>query len=152
MSEDYDPRFHFCTPPGGPKKVSESLGSILFGDRIFTSPLTLRMLENSACNILCQTSFPAPDAENSDVAFVNNVIASSYSMNWLVDGLPAARIRLDPQSGEKFYSVGFELGAVEDVGVPVLNTHFDIVVEYHVTSPPTLLWVSFCLGVLFGMC
>lgn len=34
----YDKRFHFCSPEGGPKKQAESLGSVLFGDRIFTSP------------------------------------------------------------------------------------------------------------------
>lgn len=34
----YDERFHFCSPEGGPKKQAESLGSVLFGDRIFTSP------------------------------------------------------------------------------------------------------------------
>jgi transmembrane 9 superfamily protein 2/4 len=33
----YDERFHFCQPEGGPKKQTESLGSVLFGDRIFTS-------------------------------------------------------------------------------------------------------------------
>lgn len=34
----YDERFHFCKPEGGPQTQSESLGSILFGDRIFSSP------------------------------------------------------------------------------------------------------------------
>lgn len=34
----YDERFHFCVPEGGAKKQAESLGSVLFGDRIFTSP------------------------------------------------------------------------------------------------------------------
>jgi hypothetical protein len=34
----YHPVFDFCTPEGGPKKQGESLGSILFGDRIYTSP------------------------------------------------------------------------------------------------------------------
>lgn len=34
----YDERFHFCAPEGGAKKQAESLGSVLFGDRIFTSP------------------------------------------------------------------------------------------------------------------
>ena len=30
----YYPKFHFCTPKGGAKKQLESLGSIIFGDRI----------------------------------------------------------------------------------------------------------------------
>lgn len=39
ISDDYyHPKFHFCEPQGGPVKQPESLGSILFGDRIFNSP------------------------------------------------------------------------------------------------------------------
>lgn len=40
----YDERFHFCKPEGGPEKQSESLGSILFGDRIFSSPFEVLFL------------------------------------------------------------------------------------------------------------
>ena len=40
----YNPAFHFCRPEGGPKKEPESLGSILFGDRIFNSPYDVRRL------------------------------------------------------------------------------------------------------------
>jgi transmembrane 9 superfamily protein 2/4 len=131
---DYDPRFHFCQPQDGPVKQSESLGSILFGDRIFSSPLSLKMIQNSTCNVLCRARVPAPIdvALTSDTQFINEKIVDSYSMNWLIDGLPAARIRIDPQSGEKFYSIGFELGSVDNAGTPLLNTHYDIVVEYHV--------------------
>jgi len=131
---DYEPRFHFCVPPGGPKKQSESLGSILFGDRIFSSALSLKMLENSTCNVLCTTSVPAAVDGVSDGQFINEKIAESYSMNWLIDGLPAARIHIDPQSGEQFYSVGFELGILDNDGTPHLHTHYDIVVEYHVQT------------------
>jgi transmembrane 9 superfamily protein 2/4 len=38
----YDSRFHFCPPEGGAKKQAESLGSVLFGDRIFTSPFKVK--------------------------------------------------------------------------------------------------------------
>lgn len=38
IDDYYYPSFHFCEPEGGPKKQSESLGAILFGDRIFNSP------------------------------------------------------------------------------------------------------------------
>lgn len=44
----YDERFHFCKPEGGPQTQSESLGSILFGDRIFSSPFDVR-LYHSTC-------------------------------------------------------------------------------------------------------
>ena len=134
---DYDSRFHFCQPPNGPKKQSESLGSILFGDRIFTSPISLKMLENSTCNVLCRSEIPAPTEEDyGDGAFINELIQDSYSMNWLIDGLPAARVRIDPQTGERFYSVGFELGSLDGGTEPILNNHYDIIVDFHVTLLP----------------
>ncbi|CAO3658040.1 unnamed protein product [Rhizopus stolonifer] len=39
----YDERFHFCQPQGGPRTQPESLGSVLFGDRILTSPFKLSL-------------------------------------------------------------------------------------------------------------
>ena len=134
MIVDYDPRFHFCQPENGPKKQSESLGSILFGDRIFSSPLSLKMLENSTCNVLCQSDIPAStEEEDGDGKFINELIQDGYSMNWLIDGLPAARVRIDPQTDERFYSVGFELGSVYDADEHLFNNHYDIIVDFHVT-------------------
>jgi len=99
------------------------------------------MLENSTCNILCRTTIPATASDalgsisgSNDASFVNARVAESYNLNWLIDGLPAARVWIDRQSGERFYSVGFELGTVDDAGSPMLNTHYDIVVEYHVRT------------------
>jgi transmembrane 9 superfamily member 2/4 len=94
------------------------------------------MLEDSNCNLLCQTTIPGPEdrGDVGDGAFINELIREGYNMNWLIDGLPAARSRLDTQSGEKFYSVGFELGSLDDSGSPVLNNHYDIIVEYHVPT------------------
>ncbi len=45
----YDPRFHFCQPRAGPQAVSEGLGSALFGDRIYTTPLGVRAASASDC-------------------------------------------------------------------------------------------------------
>jgi transmembrane 9 superfamily member 2/4 len=137
LTVDYDPRFHFCRPANGPKKQSESLGSILFGDRIFSSPISVKMLENSTCEVLCQTEIPAPTEEgDGDGVFINELIQEGYSMNWLIDGLPAARIRIDAQTEERFYSFGFELGFVDTSGEPILNNHYDIIVDFHVLPLP----------------
>lgn len=38
----YDERFHFCMPDSAPEKQAESLGSILFGDRILTSAFKVK--------------------------------------------------------------------------------------------------------------
>jgi transmembrane 9 superfamily member 2/4 len=123
----YNPEFHFCQPDGGPKTVSESLGSILFGDRIFTSPFELRMGDNQTCQ-------PIPGCgevtfEGQDGALVNQRILQHYNMNWLIDGLPAGQVKED--NGVRFETPGFPLGQVDEAGESYLNNHYDIWIDYH---------------------
>lgn len=121
----YHPPFHFCQPKNGPEYRPESLGSILFGDRIQTSPFELKMGINETCKPLCEAPY-GPD----DAMFVNSRIFQGYDLNWLIDGLPAAQSLRDPNSDEPFYSPGFALGLVEAEN-PKLNNHYDIVIDYH---------------------
>ena len=127
----YSNQFHFCKPEGGPVNVDESLGSILFGDRIKTSPFELRMLQQEEeCRAVCEEqTFSAGDAR-----FVNKRIRQSYEMNWLVDGLPAAQVKKDLSTDTTFYSPGFALGGMEG-GKPYLHNHYDITVNYHLVAP-----------------
>lgn len=126
----YHPPFHFCQPEGGPKYIRESLGSILFGDRIQTSPFELKMGVNETCKPLCEAPYPPEDA-----AFVNSKVSQGYDLNWLIDGLPAAQLLKDPNSDLPFYSPGFALGMVEEANRPILNNHYDIVIDYHEAGP-----------------
>ncbi|KAI5463726.1 endosomal integral membrane protein [Mariannaea sp. PMI_226] len=138
MSYDYyHPDFNFCRPPDGPEYVSESLGSILFGDRILTSPFELKMGVNESCKALCKSSYPA-----ESVSFVKDRILQGYSLNWLVDGLPAGQQIQDQLTGTVFYSSGFLLGQFDDNQDLVFNNHYDILVEYHeVNGDPNQLRV-----------
>ncbi|KAJ1725213.1 Transmembrane 9 super member 2, partial [Coemansia biformis] len=123
----YDERFHFCRPEGGPKAVHESLGSILFGDRIYSSAFDLHMLRNNKCQALCQQTIPGKDA-----GFINDKIMKGYNYNWLIDGLPAATIKVDDRTQQQFYSVGFGLGSsLAGQLVPHFHNHYDITVQYH---------------------
>ncbi|KAG7812275.1 hypothetical protein KL921_001507 [Ogataea angusta] len=122
----YFPRFHFCKPADGPEKQSESLGSVIFGDRIFSSPFELKMLENKTCQSLCSDTY-----SKSDAVFVNRNIRAGFKHNWLIDGLPAARQMLDEQTGTTFYNSGFHIGYVDDENVAHLYNHYDIYIEYH---------------------
>ncbi|KAI0305469.1 Nonaspanin TM9SF [Multifurca ochricompacta] len=129
----YYPKFHFCEPPNGAHKQPESLGSILFGDRIFDSPYDIRMLQdNATCKSLCTSSIPAEDAK-----FVNDRIREDYGLNWLVDGLPAAEMKVDLKSRDTFFDMGFNLGNDDGPNEerPLLNNHYDIVLRYHSPSP-----------------
>lgn len=89
------------------------------------------MLKNESCNVLCSRHIPGGINGPGDGAFINDRIIDSYNLNWLIDGLPAARVRVDPTSRETFYSVGFELGSVE-AGTPQINNHYNILVDFHV--------------------
>ncbi|KAI0819995.1 Nonaspanin [Trametes gibbosa] len=129
----YNPAFHFCQPEGGPVKQPESLGSILFGDRIFNSPYDIKMLkDNGTCRALCVENVTPEDAK-----FVNDRIREDYAINWLVDGLPAAEMKEDKRTGELFFDMGFNLG--DDEGqfeeMPALHNHYDIVLRYHSPTP-----------------
>lgn len=126
----YNPVFHFCAPKEEPKYVSESLGSIIFGDRIMTSPFELNMGQNESCKALCD---PVSFDEHS-AFFVNDKIREEYNLNWLVDGLPAGQLLEDEITGTEFYSQGFDLGWGQEAEVE-LNNHYDIVIDYHEFAP-----------------
>lgn len=122
----YHPIFHFCAPEGGPERVSESLGSILFGDRIMTSPFDLRMAQNETCKSLCSRTY-----DPIRLKFIKKRVEQGYKINWLVDGLPAGQQMEDYQDGSIFYTPGFDLGAVNEDGSVLFHNHYNIFVEYH---------------------
>ena len=126
----YHDAFHFCKPePEGPKDVSESLGSIIFGDRIYNSPFELNMMQNKSCKASCG----AQKIDHQSARFVNGRIWQNYYLNFLIDGLPAGQPYSDPSTNTEFTLRGFPLGTVEEEKV-ILNNHLDIVVYYHVAG------------------
>lgn len=122
----YHPAFAFCQPEPEPKYVSESLGSILFGDRIMTSPFELSMAKDEVCKPLCERDYPEHSLE-----FLKERIEEGYSLNWLVDGLPAGQKIEDRLTESSFYSPGFFMGGFDDEGNVYYYNHYDIFVEYH---------------------
>ncbi|KAJ3118569.1 hypothetical protein HDU96_000521 [Phlyctochytrium bullatum] len=116
----YYEKFHFCRPQKMDSQA-ESLGSILFGDRLYSSPFELKMGLNVSCQVLCGAKIPAEDA-----AFINARITENYEYSWLIDGLPAAHVIDD------VYAAGFRLGFVDEkTKKPYLFNHFNITIEYH---------------------
>ncbi|CAH0050275.1 unnamed protein product [Clonostachys solani] len=133
----YHDEFRFCKPEGGPKYVSESLGSILFGDRIMTSPFDLQMAKNETCKSLCEVTY-----DKESIQFVRSKIQAGYTLNWLVDGLPPGQQIEDEMTGTSFYSPGFLLGQVDPTAEVIFNNHYDIWVDYHeVNKDPNQLRV-----------
>ncbi|GAA94687.1 uncharacterized protein L969DRAFT_623066 [Mixia osmundae IAM 14324] len=139
----YEPAFGFCQPPDGPKQQSEALGSILFGDRIYSAPFEIDMMRNTSCRVLCAANISSTNAQ-----FVNQRIREDYTLNVLIDGLPAAEMKKDDRTNEIFYSSGFELGddsslvtgstsGTDDHSTPTLHTHYNFYLEYHDRSDGT---------------
>ncbi len=123
----YHPAFRFCRPEQDPQWVRESLGSIIFGDRIRTSPFELLMGRNETCKAICESK----EFDERSAAFVNARIGQAYNVNLLVDGLPAAELQEDPITHERFSSPGFPLGKVQGDGTKILHNHWDIIIDYH---------------------
>ncbi|KAF9538356.1 hypothetical protein EC957_006894 [Mortierella hygrophila] len=126
----YDPMFNFCQPEGGPQAQPESLGSILFGDRIWDSAFKINMRAPDKCRELCKREVTAAQAQ-----FINARIKENYVINWLIDGLPVGHLRgaRSKDQEKQLYSIGFPLGVVVDGGkeAPWFNNHYDIEIDYH---------------------
>lgn len=142
----YNSKLHFCRPENVIEQA-ESLGSVLFGDRLYNSPFELKMLEQEACISLCKSVIPGEDA-----AFINKLIKNGFLHNWLVDGLPAGTSIFNEKQSSTHITNGFPLGSVEvlqgfpadaagdsagdskvvtNIEVPHLNNHFDIEIRYN---------------------
>lgn len=83
--------------------------------------------DNATCKTLCETTVPVDDAK-----FINDRIREDYALNWLIDGLPAAEMKVDTSSGDVFYDMGFNLGNDDGLNTerPLLNNHYDIVLRH----------------------
>ena len=123
----YNPAFQFCRPKNGPESISESLGSILFGDRIMTSPFELHMRQNETCLELCRQPY-----DPLRLKFIKTRIQQGYTHNWLVDGLPAGQLKEDTADGSTYYGPGFDLGEyLPEDDSAWFHNHYEIEVEYH---------------------
>lgn len=82
----------------------------------------------------CQTLCTQPDVTGEEAKFINDRIREDYALNWLVDGLPAAEMKIDVRNQEEFYDIGFNLGSKKagSQDRPALNNHYDIVLKYTV--------------------
>lgn len=85
------------------------------------------MLENTSCETLCVVKDVPGDAGK----FINDRIREDYALNWLIDGLPAAEVKIDLRTGETFYDVGFNLGNDDEpyYDFPALNNHYEIILK-----------------------
>jgi transmembrane 9 superfamily protein 2/4 len=91
------------------------------------------MHKNETCKLLCSKTYNKVQA-----LFVNKRIQEYYSLNWLVDGLPAATAGRD-DDGNEFFMQGFPIGhTMDEEESPDGNgpktymfNHYSFYIEYH---------------------
>jgi transmembrane 9 superfamily member 2/4 len=89
----------------------------------------IHMLQNSTG---CQTLCIVPDVSGEEAKFINDRIREDYALNWLIDGLPAAEMKVDTKTSDLFFDMGFNLGNDDDEpfrDFPALNNHYEIVLR-----------------------
>ena len=130
----YNDHLKFCKPENGPHKVSGSLGAILLGDRLYTSPVDIRMLQDDACHKLCTSVY-----KKDDLKFIKGLINDGYRQHWLIDSLPVIGARevsrVASEHGiQKTVSLnvaGFLLGHVLTDERLIIYNHYNITLDYH---------------------
>ncbi|KAJ3033574.1 hypothetical protein HDV00_006059 [Rhizophlyctis rosea] len=124
----YFERFHFCEPKEKESAGRESLGAILFGDRLFRSDFEFLFMRNESCKQLCADQhIPAKDAK-----FLIERIKEQYQQNWFVDNFPVAERRIYEETGQIFLTIGHDLGFVHKIDQKAyMNNHFDFTISYH---------------------
>ena len=123
----YQQQLGFCDYPEKVLK-SHGLGAIMFGDRIYSSPFEIRMLESMDCRVLCRQIL-----NKQQISFLTDKIRLNYTHNWLIDQLPVAQPYQIQE--DVFYRLGFPLGAViVNMTRPpevILHNHYSFTIEYH---------------------
>ncbi|CAD6209319.1 unnamed protein product [Miscanthus lutarioriparius] len=116
----------FCAPQHGARHAAESLGELLLGDRIETSPYRFSMLNNTATPLfLCRTDpLPPGTAE-----LIKSRIDDAYQVNLLLDTLPVMRYVKNPVAPDVLLrSTGFPVGVRADDGEYYVYNHIKLTV------------------------
>jgi transmembrane 9 superfamily member 2/4 len=148
-------RLPFCQPEDGPYMTSQSLGELLTGSKIQTSPYTeIKMKEDLYCQVVCDVNL-----DKLQAAKLRLHIKYGYNHNWIVDNLPSAAIGKNPKVASQLtddyfdtptaitsyaipmtrYAGGFPMGFINpDDKVPYIYNHVNINLNYHVVKASSL--------------
>jgi transmembrane 9 superfamily protein 2/4 len=115
----------FCAPQDGVHHAAESLGELLLGDRIETSPYRFSMLNNTVPLLLCRTDPLTPGATE----LIKSRIYDAYQVNLLLDTLPVLRYVKSPIAPDLLLrSTGFPVGVRADDGEYYVYNHLKLTV------------------------
>jgi transmembrane 9 superfamily member 2/4 len=112
----------------GASQMDESLGQILLGDAMVSTPYKLTMKQDDTCRVVCRKHMSGEEFDK--FAFL---IDGEYVINWLVDSLPAAtkKSHTDQDSvvSESWFA-GFPIG-YKSGDKYYINNHASFVIKYH---------------------
>ncbi|XP_008838935.1 transmembrane 9 superfamily member 2-like [Nannospalax galili] len=138
--------FDFCqddlkkTPP-------ETLGQILFGKQITSSPYKFSFKKEETCRKVCVKSYTAQNKDQMNkLAFLKNRIMQNYYHSWVIDNMPMIWCH-DMEDGEEYCTLGFPIGCFNIPGDKLKGAciviselknytlypfnHVDITITYH---------------------
>ena len=130
----------FCKPVEV-VEAAENLGEILAGDIIESSPFQLLMKKDETCKLLCKKTYT-----DEDMAHFATKVKEEYTVNWIVDNMPAATTFVlktedsdgNTENSEIIYQKGFSLGFVGmegeanvNEGTAYINNHIKLIMSYH---------------------
>jgi len=126
-----------CKPDSAVRE-GENIGQILVGDRIMNSDYQLHLGKDSVCNVLCEMKY----SEDQLAVFAER-IANEYTVNWVLDGLPAA-VRMYEEGGsadkvhlERGFPLGFQAAprtadpSIEAKKRSYIFNHIQFIIGYH---------------------
>jgi len=122
------PYRYYVLPYCQPKEIhfaAENLGEILLVDSIENSMYDVKMNVNSSCSYLCQRTL-TPEEKND----FRRMIDHEYTVNWLVDNLPATMRYHRRGDKSDSYTSGFPVGLKRN-GKYYANNHIRIGLQYH---------------------
>ncbi|RLM61987.1 hypothetical protein C2845_PM14G07100 [Panicum miliaceum] len=124
----------FCTPQDGVRHAAESLGELLLGDRIETSPYRFSMLNNTTPLFLCRTNPLAPHTAE----LIKSRIDDAYQVNLLLDTLPVMRYVKNPIAPDVLLrSTGIPVGVRADDGEYYVYNHIKLTVLVNLQNGTT---------------
>jgi len=123
---------YYVLPYCQPKAITpsaENLGELLMGDAIENSPYDIKMMINTTCTKLCETTL-----DKSMKKKFRSMISDNYMVNWIVDNLPATTRYVQTGAGansEGMFQSGFPVGGSDGKGKYFVYNHVRLYLKYH---------------------
>ncbi|KAI6658978.1 Transmembrane 9 superfamily member 4-like isoform X3 [Oopsacas minuta] len=115
----------YCEHQDGIKYGGENLGELLHGDRNVVIPITMIILRNMQCRVICMKTINHLNS-NTFISRIDN----EYFVQLILDQLPVITEFL---GDDKIYDLGYSVGFTLE-GKYYINNHLDFVLKYHESS------------------